>query len=357
MRPEDELVLSFYREIAKLDVDHNIALLEHIETHQLHVKKTLNQFDEGIYRYLKEGNYPHIPKISALIRDGEELIVIEQFINGMTLEQRLEDGLLTEAEAEDIVLQLCGILQPLHEHRPSIVHRDIKPSNLILCDDQLWLVDFDAARDTRKDRRRDTVLMGTEEYAAPEQYGFSQSTERTDIYAIGVLLNRLLTGKFPADEMACGKYGRIIRRCIAMDPKDRYASVDALAKDIRRGGDGQRGSDRKAWLHELPGFRGESPGPKILAAIAYILIVLGIFAIRIDKPDGSEAGLLESMANHIAMLIIVFGNVVYLGNFIGIRDWFPFRKAGNRLLNAGRILLGAAIIFFVPLVVLVLIYP
>ena len=63
----------------------------------------------------------------------------------------------------------------------------------------------------------DTCLMGTREYAAPEQYGFGQSDARTDIYALGVILNRLLTGDFPKNKLYEGRLKPVIQTCIQMD--------------------------------------------------------------------------------------------------------------------------------------------
>ena len=120
-------------------------------------------------------------------------------------------------------MDLCQILKPLHEYDPPIIHRDIKPSNLILdSQNHLFLIDFDASKNYNPDKSRDTVLMGTEDYAAPEQYGFLQSSERTDIFSVGVLANKMLTGVLPSESRPVGPFQSIISKCLSIDPQDRY---------------------------------------------------------------------------------------------------------------------------------------
>lgn len=72
-------------------------------------------------------------------------------------------------------------------------------------------------------------IMGTGGYIAPEQLGIAQSDIRTDIYAAGVLLNVMLTGKHPAEQIATGKAGRIVRKCTGVNPNERYQSAENLA--------------------------------------------------------------------------------------------------------------------------------
>ena len=90
------------------------------------------------------------------------------------------------------------------------------------------MIDFNAARKI-SDASKDTVIMGTVGYASPEQLGVSQSDARTDIYAVGVLLNVMITGKHPSEKLAKGKAGRIVRKCTSVNPDERYQSAKKLA--------------------------------------------------------------------------------------------------------------------------------
>ena len=105
------------------------------------------------------------------------------------------------------------------------VHRDIKPENVIIRGSEAILIDFDASRIFKSGINQDTQILGTTGYAAPEQYGITQTDERADIYSLGVLLNIMLTGKHPSKELAIGRLGHIVQKCTMVNPKKRYKSV------------------------------------------------------------------------------------------------------------------------------------
>jgi serine/threonine protein kinase len=102
---------------------------------------------------------------------------------------------------------------------------------MIAKDGRVFLIDLNAARKI-SNASKDTVVMGTVGYASPEQLGITQSDERTDIYATGVLLNVMLTGKHPSEKLATKKGGRIVRKCTDISPKKRYQSADKLYKAL-----------------------------------------------------------------------------------------------------------------------------
>lgn len=74
--------------------------------------------------------------------------------------------------------------------------------------------------------------MGTVGYASPEQLGVAQSDARTDIYAVGVLLNVMITGKHPSEKLAKGKAGRIVRKCTNVNPNERYQTAEKLSNAL-----------------------------------------------------------------------------------------------------------------------------
>ena len=149
--------------------------------------------------------------------------VLEEYIQGDSLAYLLEGALFTPAEARKITLQLCDALWVLHSM--GAVHRDIKPENVIIRGSEAVLIDFDASRLFKNGNSTDTQILGTTGYAAPEQYGISQTDERADIYSVGVLLNIMLTGKHPSKELASGKLGHIVQKCTMINPKKRYKNV------------------------------------------------------------------------------------------------------------------------------------
>ena len=96
---------------------------------------------------------------------------------------------------------------------------------MILRGDEAVLIDFDAARVYKSTGQGDTQILGTTGFAAPEQYGLSQSDGRADIYAVGVLLNIMLTGEHPSRKLAGGRMGRIVQKCTMVNPNKRYKNI------------------------------------------------------------------------------------------------------------------------------------
>ena len=129
-----------------------------------------------------------------------------------------------------VVQGICNALGFLHSQ--GIVHRDIKPENVMIGKHgQVVLIDLNVSRQVSA-ASHDTVVMGTVGYAPPEQLGIAQTDSRTDIYALGVLLNVMLTGVHPSQALAKGKAGRIVRRCTAVNPDDRFQSAEKLSEKL-----------------------------------------------------------------------------------------------------------------------------
>ena len=105
------------------------------------------------------------------------------------------------------------------------IRDSIKPENVILRGNDVVLIDFDAARLHKPEAKADTRILGTTGFAAPEQYGLGQSSTRTDIYSLGVLMNLMLTGQHPSKKLAEGRMGRVIQRCTQVNPSKRYKDV------------------------------------------------------------------------------------------------------------------------------------
>lgn len=191
-----------------------VQLLRERGGERLFVRKTL-QGRHQVYQILQELSHPCLPAVYEVSMEGETTTVVEEFIEGQTA----GSAKLSEKQCRNIVRELCDVLAFLHGK--GIIHRDIKPSNILLTEDgHIRLIDFDAARMPRKDSEQDTMLLGTRGYAPPEQYGFAQTDERADIYALGVTMKQLLGEK--ADKPG---YRRILSRCTNLDPDKRYQSA------------------------------------------------------------------------------------------------------------------------------------
>lgn len=181
---------------------------------------------EELY-YIKSENLPLILDVINL-DDGQ--IVLEEFIDGITISQVMETGRYRYSGAKKVLKSVCNALDILHER--NLVHRDVKPENVIITKTgRVVLIDFNASRKVST-TSKDTVIMGTIGYVSPEQLGLSQSDARTDIYATGILLNVMMTGKHPTEKLAHGKVGRIVRKCTSVSPDERYQTVEKLMRAL-----------------------------------------------------------------------------------------------------------------------------
>lgn len=188
------------------------------------------QGDGSVYRRLLNISHPNLPQIWEVGEQDDWVAVLEEYVQGDTLHFLIQDELLSAKEAKNILRQLCTALYVLHDH--GVVHRDIKPKNIIMRGKDAVLIDFDASRIYKQAQSEDTIVLGTVGYAAPEQYGITQSDERADIYSLGVLLNIMLIGKHPSVELAKGHLGQVIRCCTMINPQMRYDSVLSLMKTL-----------------------------------------------------------------------------------------------------------------------------
>ena len=204
----------------------------------------------------EQGNvacHPGIPAYRECVCDekGEFAGFVMEYVEGRSLQKILEDGrAYTVREAVEAGLQLCGIMEQLHGQDPPMIFRDLKPANILVRPDgQFVLVDYGAVRKLRKSAGSDTMQLGTDGYAAPEQYGgWEQSDERTDIYGIGAVLHHMVTGRPPLDtglrplreilgaegeSRQLDEMAKILLRCCMTAPSMRYSSCKELEKALR----------------------------------------------------------------------------------------------------------------------------
>ncbi len=183
------------------------------------------------YNHLKGIIHPNLPQVYDLYDFPDGQVVLEEYIEGITVAQVIESGKYTYSGAKKIIYGVGNALISLHG--ANIIHRDIKPENIIVTTKGIVkLIDFNASREHSIQKGRDTVALGTIGYAPPEQFGISQSDATADIYALGVLLNVMLTGRHPSEELAKGKAGKIVLKCTSIDPGSRFQSVEKLIKAL-----------------------------------------------------------------------------------------------------------------------------
>lgn len=187
--------------------------------------------DGAVYRLLQTVRHPHLPRIYEVRQEGNRCLVLEEYLSGSTVAQILENGLYTEDGVRRVMAAVCEGVGFLHRY--GYIHRDIKPENVMVCDDgRVVLLDFDIAREYKPHARQDTCVIGTAGYAAPEQFGVAQTDTRSDLFAMGVMMNVMLTGQHPTRQAATGKLAPIIEKCTQLDPNKRYADVWELKERL-----------------------------------------------------------------------------------------------------------------------------
>ena len=188
--------------------------------------------DLSAYRRLVGRTHRNLAAVYDVVDDEEAPAVLLEYVPGRSLDQLLRQAPPAPSAVRHMARDICDGLIALHSLE--IVHKDLKPENVIITPDgTARLIDYGIATVFGQDRPAQTALLGTVGFAAPEQFGFNRTDARTDIYSFGVLLNVLLAHEHPtAKQYREGQPGRIIRRCLATSPDDRYPTAMALRKAL-----------------------------------------------------------------------------------------------------------------------------
>ncbi|MEG2936070.1 MAG: protein kinase [Clostridium sp.] len=159
---EKEYTLSLYSNLSSLrnSKKSKVYLVQNELNGKIYIKKELKTYNIEVFKMLKQINHRNTPRIYEFIELEDTLYIIEEFINGSTLEEILkEQGPLKEDLTIEYVLELCEILKILHNERIPIIHRDIKPSNIIISNDKvLKLIDFDVSRRYKEESKEDMLM-------------------------------------------------------------------------------------------------------------------------------------------------------------------------------------------------------
>lgn len=211
--------------------------------------------------------FAHAPRIVECYKTGRELVVVSEFIPGKTLDAFVNEAGPSIDLSLSVVPAVCAAVAELHKaFDPPVVHRDLKPANIIVSEGpsglSATLIDFGIARRYREGAAADTVRFGTRSYAPPEQYGFGQTSVRSDIYALGMIALFCITGEEAhgqpsAESLAhagvTGPYADAILRATSFDPGRRFASAEAFCTAFARRG--ARGGQAVSGEHIVCGER------------------------------------------------------------------------------------------------------
>ncbi|MCM1038738.1 MAG: serine/threonine protein kinase [Ruminococcus sp.] len=298
-------------------------LARHKITGKIVVKKYVDADRIMVYKKLSQIEDIHLENIYEYASDENRGIVLVEYISGTSLQEKIrEKKIFSEEEACDIMIELCKVMQKIHA--AGIVHRDINPNNIMISGDGiLKLVDFGIAREKKDEQEKDTMILGTPGYAAPEQFGFLQTDERTDIYAAGVLFNELLTGCLPGKRIY-EEYplGEIIRRCTEIDVRQRYQSDEELLEALCGKPEIVKDTYVSKWL---PGFRTGVVWKNVMAVVGYFFMIAYSISSVGECMVRWDTALLETVALilYIWIPVLLAANAAYWNKrwILGKLDW------------------------------------
>lgn len=298
----------------------------------LAVKKTIYNPDT-IYPQLMPLSHPGLARIAELYHNTSETIVIEEYLGGENLQQKLDSGItFTAVQLQYWAVQLCNILCFIHSH--NLIHRDIKPSNVIISvDGILKLIDFDSARVFTPGRNNDTTYLGTKGYAAPEQYGYAQTDSRSDIYSFGILFRQLFDQHLRKKELFPPAMEKILSQCTQIDPTNRYQDSNTLLRDLEAAASSVSG---KRHLSSRISYS-LAPRRLWLTILYAILTVLVIYSACVDKRYAS----LWKLYSFASMVWVILLPVGYAINILQFRTQPLIRtfRTNRQLITYGLLLL------------------
>lgn len=335
------LAISYYKTIAAINEKHHIYLVQHPTSNRIFVKKILDVYNIDVYNKLYSNPISGTPRIIDYCEDDNKLLLIEEYISGTPLSDKIINHDINEQDILTYTLDLCNILEKLHALNPPLIHRDIKPSNIIITNyNHAVLLDFNAAKQFASGKCEDTVLLGTQGYAAPEQYGFGSSTPQTDIYSLGMVFKEMIG----AGNITSEKLNHIVETCTQLNPKERYSSIKELKNEILlllKQPDKQSLRTKSLSRFLPPGYRTHTPWKMLFSSIVYLLVFTLCLSLEVKNVYG-PALWVERIICLAMMLSVIFGCF----NYLNIQRIFPICQHKNRLIRYfGICLLNISIVF------------
>ena len=350
-----QLALSYYKTIATLNELHNIFLVQHQDTNKIYVKKIIDIYNIDVYRELATHPIYGIPKIKEYFEINNQLIVIENYVSGTSLADLINNNTLTLTTLTGYVIELCNILNQLHQLTPPIVHRDIKPSNLLITEyNHVILIDFNAAKYYSDTASNDTILLGTKGYAAPEQFGFGSSSPQTDIYAVGILIKEMASHI----NMVPKKLLDISEKCTRINPAERYDNVLNLSKDIQHVCNSKKNKKSEFTASQLlpPGFRTHTAWKMLISIPTYFVVLWLSLSLVVKNTYGLELWIQRFFC--LFMFLSIIGGTC---NYLNIQKYFPLCRHKYKIVRfIGIILLDIMLIatlFIIMMIVLSIVSP
>ena len=181
-----------------------------------------------------------IPKAYRIFEENGKVYLVREYIEGMSLAQMvLQKGGISEAEIYRISRKICQTAEQFQNPDEPMIHRDIKPENIVVTPgDEVVFIDFGTMRSYKKDGSRDTFVVGTRGTAAPEQYGYTQTDQRTDVYAIGQTMLYMVSESYEMNQLSeCAvsrRMKKIIEKACSFEPDKRYGDAAQLRRAVEK---------------------------------------------------------------------------------------------------------------------------
>ena len=237
-----------------------------------------------------------IPKAYRIFEENSEVYLVREYIEGTPLAQMiLQKGGIPEAEICRISRKICQTAEQFQNPDNLMIHRDIKPENIvIMVGGEAVFIDFGTMRSYKKDGSRDTFVVGTRGTAAPEQYGYTQTDQRTDVYAIGQTMLYMVSESYEMDQLSeCNisrKLKKVIEKACSFEPDKRYTDASELSRAIEKC---QKNSRKTLWKKN-----GAAVG---LIAAGYILAFLfsGMTETQNERIAATDQNVEQSQNNPV----------------------------------------------------------
>lgn len=313
------------------DLSETMSVVKNVYTDRLMIKKISAPENFDVMSRVALISHKNIMQVYDCTLYKGVCMSLCEYVDGITLETAVEyHSTYDEDKAKDIMIQVCSGLAELHKNH--IIHRDINPSNVMITrDGTVKIIDFNITRVEKENASKDTTIFGTVGYTAPEQFGFAQTSERSDVYSCGVLLNYLLTGRLPDEKIYYGRLGDIVRVCTQIDSEKRYESAQQLS-DVLSG----KRFDKERKYRPVPGFRSGKVFPKVITVIGYVL-----YAVAAVNYIGHIAGYFnrgyQSIGNNmvkinlVSLTLLVFWSAVpyiFIGDIFNLSHYILPKHPG-----------------------------
>ncbi len=258
-------------------------------------------------------HHPNIATLYDFQELGNELLIFMEFVNGDGLDSLIENKFFSIEESLKVFESIVGAIAYIHEH--GIIHRDIKTDNVKLTANGIpKLLDFGIAKDSSSQNLTQVGgVIGTPNYLAPEQIQGHPASEQTDIWSLGVLLYKMLTGRVPFEsdlfdtlltQIRKGNYeapenfnsaipkvvSEIVRKCLAKEVHQRYQTAEELLRDVKRVLSERYSSE--TYLETRP--QNSFPIAKVSAVAGSILLFVCLVVIGIWAIGGSSEKVAEN---------------------------------------------------------------